>query len=949
MQDLGWRSYVSSGKTSGTTGKSKRVEAIKVKLTGSDSNGDLLGSDAIQVEAHVSGIGWQGAVGNDVAAGTTGQSRAVEAIKISLSSELASRYNIFYRVHSSQFGWLGWASNGDPAGSAGYSRQVEALQILLVPKEDDSAPQTGNAFKNHSDEPPVLSYSAHVSGVGWMGSVPSGQTAGMVGSPNAIEALSSSVGWCGRTGGVELCGHVSGIGWQNWASGAVGTTGQGKALECIQARLSGQLADSYDICYRVCSAKLGGWLGWATNGGLSGSTGASVSIQGIQFVLTQKGGAAPGSVDKSFVGNVDEIKGSVSFINSVNGPASEGNSVVLGSEKGRALSSFSLDLDNRQTEGSIKYQVYLQHSGWQSSWASNGVAVHGINDGMTIKAIRMAFDGALSQKYDLWYRVFDSSRGWSGWACNGDAAGCSDVTSSLSAIEIKELAKGSSAPGSTDNAFADAPGDPLLVYQAHVANEGWLENATNGATAGTTGKGRALQAINISLSGIADGSNVSAKAHVSGIGWQDWCDGSYAGTVGQSRAIEALAFKLEGPAAESCDIYYRVHAAGYGWLGWAKNGEGAGTSGLSVQAEAVQVKLVKKSESAPTSEELPYLQKADISVPAHVQNIGWQNPVGNGAIAGTTGRSLRIEALKLQWNGPVSGDLDISSHVQGEGWQSWVSSGNISGSVGKSLRVEAVIIKLSGKVSSYYDVWYRAHVEGIGRLGWAQNGAKSGTEGVSRRIEAIQVSVLPKGASASGSTSNAFMDATSLDTVLGVPRMNILGWPNRHLYDGCYLGTPFATFPSGFSPESCMYPNGSRRWDGYVGQNCAGFVAHVYQSAGGNLAPIAVNNSHSPWNGGPGGGAYINAWRWYGYAIDSGAHVYTFHTVRDMLASGVARKGDIIFFKTAPGIDCHIGIFWGDSSSDNKIWHQISPRNTIRACFNNANKGEVNQQVCILR
>lgn len=65
--------------------------------------------------------------------------------------------------------------------------------------------------------------------------------------------------------------------------------------------------------------------------------------------------------------------------------------------------------------------------------------------------------------------------------------------------------------------------------------------------------------------------------------------------------------------------------------------------------------------------------------------------------------------------------------------------------------------------------------------------------------------MLPKGASASGSTSNAFMDATSLDTVLGVPRMNILGWLNRHLYDGYYLGTPFATIPSGFSPESCMY------------------------------------------------------------------------------------------------------------------------------------------------
>lgn len=194
VQDLGWQSYVSSGETSGTTGKSKRVEAIKVKLSGIDSNGDSLGSDAVQVEVHVSGIGWQDGVGNDAVAGTTGQSRAVEAVKISLSSELASRYNIFYRVHSSQFGWLGWASNGDSAGSAGYSRQIEALQILLLQKDDTSAPQTGDAFKNRSDEPPVLSYSTHVSNVGWMGSVPSGQTAGMTGSSNAIEALSSSVG-----------------------------------------------------------------------------------------------------------------------------------------------------------------------------------------------------------------------------------------------------------------------------------------------------------------------------------------------------------------------------------------------------------------------------------------------------------------------------------------------------------------------------------------------------------------------------------------------------------------------------------------------------------------------------------------------------------------------------------------------------------------------------------
>jgi len=32
---------------------------------------------------------------------------------------------------------------------------------------------------------------------------------------------------------------------------------------------------------------------------------------------------------------------------------------------------------------------------------------------------------------------------------------------------------------------------------------------------------------------------------------------------------------------------------------------------------------------------------------AHVQNIGWQNEVCNGVIAGTVGQSLRLEAIRI--------------------------------------------------------------------------------------------------------------------------------------------------------------------------------------------------------------------------------------------------------------------------------------------------------------
>ena len=41
------------------------------------------------------------------------------------------------------------------------------------------------------------------------------------------------------------------------------------------------------------------------------------------------------------------------------------------------------------------------------------------------------------------------------------------------------------------------------------------------------------------------------------------------------------------------DIYYRLHVKNYGWLGWAKNGDSAGTTG-GVQAEAIQIQLMAK-------------------------------------------------------------------------------------------------------------------------------------------------------------------------------------------------------------------------------------------------------------------------------------------------------------------------------------------------------------------
>ena len=126
-------------------------------------------------------------------------------------------------------------------------------------------------------------------------------------------------------------------------------------------------------------------------------------------------------------------------------------------------------------------------------------------------------------------------------------------------------------------------------------------------------------------------------------------------------AIQALELRLNGSLANQYDIYYRVHSAGYGWLGWAKNGDSAGTTGLNIQIEAVQIKLVAKGGDPGASSAPAFISVPALTLQAHVATLGWMNPVGNGGVAGTTGRSLAIEALKLSVSSSVSGGIGYSA------------------------------------------------------------------------------------------------------------------------------------------------------------------------------------------------------------------------------------------------------------------------------------------------
>jgi Zn-dependent metalloprotease len=127
-----------------------------------------------------------------------------------------------------------------------------------------------------------------------------------------------------------------------------------------------------------------------------------------------------------------------------------------------------------------------------------------------------------------------------------------------------------------------------LAYQAHVQNLGWLGWVYDGATAGTTGQNRRMEAVQILWNNAPVGVYVQYRAHVSGIGWMPWVSyGNTAGTTGQNRQMEAVQAQLVNAPA-NCHIFYRAHTTGLGWMPWVSDGAIGGTTGQNRRMEALQ-------------------------------------------------------------------------------------------------------------------------------------------------------------------------------------------------------------------------------------------------------------------------------------------------------------------------------------------------------------------------
>ncbi len=301
VQTYGWESQLSSnGATSGTTGESKRLEGIQIKLSNMPVSG------GISYRTHIQTYGWEDTYSSDgETSGTVGQSKRLEAIQIKLTGEVSELYDVYYRVHAQTYGWLGWAKNGESAGTEGLYKRLEGIQIMLVAKGEEAPQSSGPAFISASEtEIPDVSYKTHVQTFGWQDFVSNGATSGTEGLYKRLEGICIEVNSNDFSGGITYKTHVQTYGWQDWVSDGSpsGTTGESKRLEAIQIKLTGTLADNFDVYYRVHSQTYG-WLGWAKNGESAGTEGLYKRLEAIQIMIVLKGQDAPGSTLNSFIKN----------------------------------------------------------------------------------------------------------------------------------------------------------------------------------------------------------------------------------------------------------------------------------------------------------------------------------------------------------------------------------------------------------------------------------------------------------------------------------------------------------------------------------------------------------------------------------------------------------------------------------------------------------------------
>ncbi|MCI8550450.1 MAG: hypothetical protein HFI68_07675 [Lachnospiraceae bacterium] len=351
----------------------------------------------------------------------------------------------------------------DPAGSdvtetdTEGTAPIESEEVESVSQESEGVSEEEESLTEsaalYGARTPHVNYTTHVQTYGWLNAVSDGKMSGTEGQSKRLEAIKIYLSDTPVPGGIEYQTHVQSRGWMNWvANGNLsGTEGLSKRLEAIKIRLTGEMAEKYDVYYRVHSQSFG-WLGWAKNGEPSGTMGYAKRLEAIEIRLVEKGQPAPGSTSGTY--REDTRVTYQTHVQTYGWLPETSNGKLNGTEgQSKRLEAIKIRLENHSlVEGSIEYRVHCQSYGWMP-WVKEGGLAGTENQFKRLEAIEIRLTGEMAKKYDIYYRVHCQSFGWTGWASNGNPAGTEGYAKRLEAIEITFVNKGGKAPGATNNTY----------------------------------------------------------------------------------------------------------------------------------------------------------------------------------------------------------------------------------------------------------------------------------------------------------------------------------------------------------------------------------------------------------------------------------------------------------------------------------------------------------------
>ena len=291
--------------------------------------------------------------------------------------------------------------------------------------------------------------------------------------------------------------------------------------------------------------------------------------------------------------------------------------------------------------GHIAYKTYNKDTGWQVA-ARDG---NRTNDTSQIEAVRIRITGEVTQHYDVYYRVDVAGRGWQPWVRNNMVAGIIGQNTHIAALQVVLSPK-------TMEALNGSLTDPGIFYATQNSVAGMTRWKKNGAqVGGNNGLFKKIQ-LNLDAGDMSGGVQYSVFANG---GWSPWVKNGTVAT-NANKKIEAIRVRLTGKIAREYDVYYRSYIKGYGWLDWASNGGGSGSSNFGMPISAFSISLIKKSDPKPSPTTYPTMNKLEgkhrlngIDIASWQAGIEVPNVAGDFVIVKATGATGYVNPYFREW------------------------------------------------------------------------------------------------------------------------------------------------------------------------------------------------------------------------------------------------------------------------------------------------------------